>query len=590
MNTSWDLTHIYPSEEAFLEDLKVLKDEIVPALGSYQGKLGNEESLKEFLSLERKEDLVLSKLYTYASTLSDLDRKNTHSTELESKVDLVLQELIRATSFEEPEILSIGREKIDEFLKKNPECNDFSFAFQKLFDGQRHVLSLDAEKLLSNYSPILGEAGELYSVLSVADYSPKKVTLSNGEEVSVSQSNWTTLVKNAECEEDRKAIFETLYSYFDSHKTTYAEIYNLGLQSQLATMRARNYSSIPETHLDGNNVPLSVMETLFDVASKNSAPLKKYYEIRRKYLGLEKHRSYDRFIELAKSDDKFTYEEAREMFYDSIKGFSKDYQEKAREVTKEGYVDVYPASGKRTGAYSTGGSGVHPYILLNFNGELDDVFTLAHESGHSVHTLYSMEAQPLMKSNYTIFVAEIASTFNEHNLLDYLLKKGTLSKSTRIALLQKAIDEICSTFYRQALFGQYEYEIAKKVENGEPINYEVLSDKMSELYMTYFGIDIKEEVYKPLVWAYIPHLFYTPFYVYQYATSYTASMLLYKNFKEGKPGAFENHINLLKSGGSEYPIDQVKKAGVDLTSKEPYMAVVNRMKELVDELEKALND
>ncbi len=355
-------------------------------------------------------------------------------------------------------------------------------------------------------------------------------------------------------------------------------------------MRARNYSSIPETHLDGNNVPLSVMETLFDVASNNSEPLKKYYEIRRKYLKLDKHRSYDRFIELAKSDETFTYEQAREMFYDSIKSFPKDYQEKAKEVTREGYVDVYPASGKRTGAYSTGGSGVHPYILLNFNGELDDVFTLAHESGHSVHTLYSMEAQPLMKSNYTIFVAEIASTFNEHNLLDYLLKKGNLSKSSKIALLQKAIDEICSTFYRQALFGQYEYEIAKKAENGEPINHEVLSDEMAELYMKYYGIDIKEEIYKPLVWAYIPHLFYTPFYVYQYATSFTASMLLYKNVKEGKPNAFENHINLLKSGGSEYPIDQVKKAGVDLTKKEPFMAVIERMAYLVDELEKALEE
>ncbi len=590
MNTSWDLTNIYQNEEAFLKDLKILKEEIIPSLASYQNKLKDEGSLKEFLSLERKEDLILSKLYTYASTLSDLDKKNTHSNELESKVDLAVQDLIRATSFEEPEILSIGKEKIGEFLKKNPDYDDFSFAFRKLFDGQRHVLGMKEEKLLSNYSPILNEAGELYSVLSVADYSPKKITLSNGDEVTVSQSNWTTLIKNALSKEDRKAIFEALYSYFDAHKTTYAEIYNLGLQSQLATMRARNYSSIPETHLDGNNVPLSVMETLFDVASNNSEPLKKYYEIRRKYLKLDKHRSYDRFIELAKSDETFTYEQAREMFYDSIKSFPKDYQEKAKEVTREGYVDVYPASGKRTGAYSTGGSGVHPYILLNFNGELDDVFTLAHESGHSVHTLYSMEAQPLMKSNYTIFVAEIASTFNEHNLLDYLLKKGNLSKSSKIALLQKAIDEICSTFYRQALFGQYEYEIAKKAENGEPINHEVLSDEMAELYMKYYGIDIKEEIYKPLVWAYIPHLFYTPFYVYQYATSFTASMLLYKNVKEGKPNAFENHINLLKSGGSEYPIDQVKKAGVDLTKKEPFMAVIERMAYLVDELEKALEE
>ena len=590
MSYSWDLKNIYESEELFLLDLKKFKEEIIPALSSYNGKLKNEEDLKKFLALEREEDRILSKLYTYASCLSDLDKKNVHSSELESKVDLLVQDLIRATSFEEPEILALGKEKIDEFLKSNPEYDDFSFSFQKLFDGQKHVLSLEAEKLLSSYSPLLSEAGELYSTLSVADYSPKTIKLSNGKEVSISQSNWTSLIKDAENEEDRKAIFEALYSYFDAHKTTYAEIYNLGLASQLASMRTRNYLSIAETHTEGNNIPVSVMETLFEVASSNSAPLKKYYELRRKYLHLDKHRSYDRFLELAKSDKKFTYEEAKELFYDSIKSFPKDYQEKAREVTKDGFVDVFPGSGKRTGAYSTGGSGVHPYILLNFNGDLDDVFTLAHESGHSVHTLYSMESQPLMKSNYTIFVAEIASTFNEHNLLDYLLTNGDLSKNDRIALLQKAIDEICSTFYRQALFGQYEYEISKLVEKGEPINHEVLSDEMAKLYKTYYGIDIKEEVYKPLVWAYIPHLFYTPFYVYQYATSYTASMLLYKNFKEGKPNAFENHVNLLRSGGSEYPIDQVKKAGVDLTKKETFMAVIERMTQLVDRLEKELED
>lgn len=588
--TNWDLSRIYPSEEAFLADVKRLKEEVIPTLASYQGKLREEKALKEFLAYEREEDALLNKLYVFASCQSDLDKKNTHNLELLSKVDLAVQDLIRATSFEEPEILSLGKERVDAFLKRNPEFDDFSFIFEKLFRGQSHVLSAEQERLLSAYAPVLGEAGELYSTLSVGDFVPKKIVLSDGKEVSVSTANWTVLIKDAPSEEDRKRIFEALYSYFDARKSTYGEIYNLGLQSQLATMRSRNYESIADTHLYKNNVPLDVMKNLIEVASSNTAPLKKYYELRRKYLGLEKHRSYDRFLELEKSDQSFTYEEAKQLFYDSIASFPEDYQKKAREVTADGYVDVFPSSGKRSGAYSTGGGGVHPYILLNFNGELDDVFTLAHESGHSVHTLYSMEAQPLMKSNYTIFVAEIASTFNEHNLLDYLLKKGDLSKKTKIALLQKAIDEISATFYRQTLFGQYEYEISLLAEKGEPINHQVLSDKMVELYERYYGIDIREEVYKPLVWAYIPHLFYTPFYVYQYATSFTASMLLYENFKEGKEGAFENHINLLRSGGSEYPVDQVKKAGVDLTKKETFMAVIHRMEELVDALEKAMNE
>jgi SAM-dependent methyltransferase len=209
---------------------------------------------------------------------------------------------------------------------------------------------------------------------------------------------------------------------------------------------------------------------------------------------LEKFRSFDRFVQLAHSEKKYTYQEALELFYDSIKGYPEDYQKKAREATKEGYVDVYHHDGKRSGAYSSGGSDIHPFILLNFEGGLDDVFTLAHESGHSVHTLYSMEAQPIVKQGYTIFVAEIASTFNEHNLVDYLLKKGTLAKEDKIFLLQKMIDEICSTFYRQTLFAHYEYEVSLLAEKGSPINYQVLSSVMIKLYKQYYGIDISEEM------------------------------------------------------------------------------------------------
>ena len=305
---------------------------------------------------------------------------------------------------------------------------------------------------------------------------------------------------------------------------------------------------------------------------------------------MEKHHSYDRFVSLAKSEKKYTYQEARQLFFKSLEKFPSDFQKKARQVSEEGFVDVYHHAGKRTGAYSSGGEGIPPFILLNFNGELEDVFTLAHESGHSVHTLYAEEAQPIMKQDYAIFVAEIASTFNEHNLLDYLMESGTLSKNDKIALLQKSIDEIMATFYRQTLFAHYEYDIAKMAEEGKPINYQVLSDEMIKLYKTYYGIDITEERVKPLVWAYIPHLFYSPFYVYQYATSFTASMLIYKNVKEGKPHAFENYISMLKSGGSTYPIDEVKLAGVDLTKKEAFLAVTDRMAELVDELEKLLNE
>lgn len=588
MKDKWDLTKIYKDENEFFDDMKDVKERIMPSIVSLEGKLNTEEGMMKFLDLEREANAKISRLGMFVSMRSDLDKRNVENASDLSKVELLIHEFVSSTSFADPEILKLGKEYVDEFFSKHEEYKDFDYIYDKLFRSQKFVLPALQEKLLSYYSPLQDAGSTLYSQLSVSDYMPKKVTLKDGQEVEVNQANWTTLVGNAKCEEDRQAIFESLYSWYEEHKNVYGEIYNVTLQSQLAEMKARGYSSILQEHLYNNNIPESVFHNLIEVASTHAEPLHKYLEIRRKYLGLEKHRSYDRFVQLAKSEKTYTYEEAKELFFKSIEKFPQDFQNKAHEVSSEGYVDVYHTLGKRTGAYSSGGENIHPFILLNFNGELDDVFTLAHESGHSIHTLYSEESQPLMKQSYTIFVAEIASTFNEHNLLDYLMESGTLSKNDKIALLQKSIDEIMSTFYRQTLFGHFEYNVSKMVENGSPINYQALCNEMIKLYKTYYGIDISEEKVKPFVWAYIPHLFYTPFYVYQYATSFTASMLIYENVKANKENAFDNYIKMLRSGGSTYPIDEVKIAGIDLTKKESFLAVVDRMTELVDELEKLL--
>lgn len=591
MSTSWDLTKLFKTQDEFEKELAWIKDEAVPALLTFQGKLGTEEGLIGYLELNREIEKRGTLVYEYASLRSDLDKRNTTNAQDLARVRLVFNDLGANSSYADPEILALGKEYMDTFFKNHPDYKDFEFGFTKLFNQEQFVMSGEKELLMSNYSSLSRTGSNLYSALTVADGKAKKITLSDGSEVEVGQSNWTSLVEEAKCEEDRKAIFEALYSYYYDRRNAYGQIYAAVLDAQMAEMKSRGFGSILEELLLRNNIPTSVFLNLIDVASNNSAALKKYYEIKRKYLGLEKFRSYDRFIQLAKSEKKYTYEEAKATFIDSLnKYYSDDYKAKANKVISDGFVDVYPAPGKRSGAYSSGGGDVPPFILLNYNGGLDDVFTLAHEAGHSVHTSYSIEAQPVMNQGYTIFVAEIASTFNEHNLLDYFMEKGDISKQDKIFLLQKAIDEICATFYRQTLFGHYEYNISKKVENGEPIDHEVLSNEMTQLYKTYYGIDISEEIYKPLVWAYIPHLFYTPFYVYQYATSYTASMLIYENVKNGKEGAFDSFVNMLKKGGSEYPIDEVKAAGVDLTTKEPFLAVTRRMEYLVDELEKLLTE
>ena len=586
--TSWDLSPLFHSNEEAEAALLSFKAQI-EATAAYQGKLHDEEALAAYLRLDKEATLVLVRLYYYAEMLSDLNKKDVANAELLSKVELANNAYGSANSFFQPELIALGKEKVDAFLAKYPEFAELSFTFRKIFDQTDHVLPANQEALVSHFSPLLNEGGTLYSQLTVADGSPKEIVLSDGNKVTVSQSNWTMLIEEAKTPEDRQAIFEALYSYYDAHKSTYGEIYNITLQAQLATMRARGYSSILESHLHHNNIPVSVFHNLVGVASEGSEPLKKYIRLRAKALGLAKHRSYDRFLQLAHSDKKFEYEQAKEIFFSSIRRFPETFQEKAREVLKDGYVDVYPKEGKRSGAYSNGGFDLHPYILLNYVGKLDDVFTLAHEAGHSIHTLFAEEAQPTLAQNYTIFVAEIASTFNEHNLLDYLLKSGELDRNDRIFLLQKAIDEIVGTFYRQTLFGHYEFLMAEKAERGEPINHQVASETMKDLYRQYYGIEIEEEKLKPLVWAYIPHLFYTPFYVYQYATSFTSSMLIYQRVNAGEEGAFESYLNLLRSGGSAYPVDQVKQAGVDLTTKEPFLAVTKRMAELVDKLEKELD-
>jgi oligoendopeptidase F len=277
------------------------------------------------------------------------------------------------------------------------------------------------------------------------------------------------------------------------------------------------------------------------------------------------------------------------LFFEAIAHMSEEFTSHQKEALKDGFVDAYPTDGKRTGAYSSGFYGFHPYILLNHDDTLDAVFTLAHEAGHSAHTIFSNENQPMPTSDYTIFVAEIASTFNEHILLDYLLSKAT-TKTQKIDLLEKAIDGIMATFFRQTLFATYEYEANQLVEKGVPITDQSLSKIMIDLYKHYYDLDITEENGKQYVWAYIPHLYYTPFYVYQYSTSYSASLKIYDNVKTNQPNAMENFIGLLKSGGSDFPVNQAAKAGADLTNKETFMAVIKRFNSLIDQLEKVLEE
>lgn len=584
----WDLTYLFKTEEEYEKAFEELQP-YAEKLAAYNGKLADEKSFVEYNLLSKEFSIKLEKVYQYGSLKSDLNKKNVENASKVARMMIFFQKVNQLLSFAEPEILSIGKDTIMGFIDNNKELEEFRFDFEKTFKNAEHILDANSEKLMSYFRPV-SAGGNLYSSLAVADGKSAEATLSNGEKITVTQGNWRSLIMKTKNADDRKNIFEALYKTYDDHKNIYANIYDSVLQSDKAYAKARNYDSILDSYLSRNNIPTSVYKTLVEVASTENASLKKYFELRKKYLGLDRHYTYDRFLELASSDKEYSYNEARNIFFEAIKNFPSDFQDLAHEALKDGFVDVYEQDGKRTGAYSSGVINSHPYILLNYSNTLDDVFTVAHEAGHSIHTMYAASAQPPMLQNYTIFVAEIASTFNEHVLLDYFMASSDTTKEEKIMLLQKAIDEIVGTFYRQTLFADYELRAHEMVEKGMPINYEVLSNIMKELYNQYYGFDLNEEKYKEFVWAYIPHLFYTPFYVYQYATSFAASFKLYKEVKEATPGAFDKYTSLLKSGGSKYPVDQAKEAGVDFTKRETFMAVIERMDMLVNELEKLLNE
>ena len=585
----WDLTYLFKTQEDFLKALDELPT-YLDKLASYKGKLANEKDFVNLILLEDELEEKLSRVFQYIHLKSDLNKKDVESASLLQKAYMFLNNLSQVTAFESPEILAIGEEKVLSFVDNNECIKSHRFDMVKLFHMNEHILNENNEKLLSYFGPINRAASDLYSALAVEDGSAKKITLSNNEEVYVTQGNWRALICDVNNAEDRKKVFHAIFDYYAEHKNTFAKIYALSYQKDFANIKARNFSSILESYLFRNNIPVAVYENLVDVASNNNASLKKYFELRKKYLNLDEHYSYDRFIQLATSDKKYSYQEAKELFFASIAHLPAHFVEKAHEVLKDGFVDVYESDGKRSGAYSSSQANLHPYILLNYSDTLDDVFTVAHEAGHSIHSMYAMESQPANLQGYTIFVAEIASTFNEHVLLDHLLKSSKLSKNEKIMLLQKQIDEIMSTFYRQTLFGHFELEVSRLVEKQQPLNHEVLSNIMIDLYQRYYGIDITKEEVKQYVWAYIPHLYYTPFYVYQYATSFASSFALYEKVKNGNEQDFENYVNLLRSGGSKYPIQQTIEAGIDLTNKETFMAVVHRMDDLVNQLEELLGE
>lgn len=582
----WNLSTLYKDESCWYTDIDISK-KMIKDISSTKGLLCTEEGFVKMAKIQISITLVLYKIYLYAHLKSDQNKKNIDNAKLKQTSDLLINSYIQETSWIIPEQIKIGKEKILKFIDNNKIIEQYRFPTISLFHTKAHTLNEKSEWLIANFQSITS-GDELYSSLAVSDNIDNDVILSNGKKRKITAGTYRSMLSDLKNQNDRKIVFEAIFKKYEKNKNTYASIYSNVLKKDFAIAKARNYKSSIDSFLFQDDIPISVYKSLIDVAKDNSYIVKKYINLRKKHLNIDDYHTYDRFVPLSFSDKKYSYNEAKNIFFESIKHLPEEFKKNQYKALEDGYVDIYERDGKRTGAYSSSVYPIHPFILLNFDKTLNSVFTLAHEAGHSAHSIFANEAQKLMTSDYKIFVAEIASTFNEHILLDYLVKK-TDSKSEKIALLEKAIEDILSTFYRQTLFANYELLAHELVEKERPITEETLSNIMISLYDSYYGINIKNEKYKQYIWAYIPHFFYSPFYVYQYATCFSASLKIYSDVKRNKPKAIDNYLNLLKAGNSDFPIDLIKKAGIDLTSKSSFIAVINRLKELIDLLEIELN-
>ena len=582
----WNLSDIYENYSAWEKDFEKV-GELKGELAKFKGQFGNEGKLLEFFQKQEEMDKISYKLYRYPQLARDLNSSDKEAVEHLQKVQFLFAEISTELSWVNSELVD-NRENIEKWIEKK-EFDDYRFGLKNLFRLQKHILEEKESKLLSYYSSFFSAPRSIYSEVTVTDVEWPQVTLSSGEKVDVTPANYSKILSTNRNQEDRKLMFQTFYTIYEKKKNTIAAIYNSILQKGIASKKAYNYDSFLLSHLESDNIPEEIYLNLVNTAKNNTKPLQRYLKLRKKILGLEKYYNFDGSINLIEFDKEYEYDDAKEIVLNSVAPLGKDYVEKMKKAISEGWLDVFEAKGKRTGAYSAGVYGVHPYMLLNYNKTLDSVFTLAHELGHTLHTLYSDENQPFSMADYTIFVAEVASTFNERLLLDYMLE-NTNDPKERIALLEQEIGNIVGTFYFQALLADYEYQAHKLAEAGEPITAEVLSKIMEDLFDKYYGDIIEKDELIYIFWARVPHFFNSPFYVYQYATCFASSAILYEKMinssdESKRKETLDKYIQLLSSGGNDFPMEQLKKAGVDLSKIETIEAVARQFDLLLDKLE-----
>jgi oligoendopeptidase F len=584
----WNLADIFPDWPAW-EAGCVELETAIETVSALQGTLGRgPERLLAALRAADHLGQMAYKVYYYSALMHDEDQRDNDVNAKKQRVQVLLARWAQATSWFNPELLRVPIETVREWLDTHGDLALYRFAIEDLYRQQEHVLDEDGERLLALANRFESTPHETYEALSTADIKWPTITLASGEPVEVTYGQYRAILATNRVQADRAAAFTALHETFAQHANTYAALYNGVLQRDLFGSKARHYKTTLDGALFGNDIPLSVVENLVETTKAHAEPLRRYEWFRRRALGLESYHAYDGAIPVVEFDRRYAYDEVIDWIVESVRPLGEDYESRVRKAFGGRWVDVYESPGKRSGAYSAPVYGVHPYMLLNWNATLDAVFTLSHEMGHSMHTLYSHESQPFVYSGYTIFVAEVPSTLSEALLLDYMLAR-TEDPRERIVLLQHAIDELVGTFYTQVMFADFELQAHRLVEGGEPVTADALGDLYEGLLKAYHGDALDYDDLSRVTWARIPHFYNSPYYVYQYATCYASTARLVKGITGGTPedrcGAVGRYLELLRAGGSDHPMKLLARAGVDLREPATIMAVVEHLDGLVTRLE-----
>jgi oligoendopeptidase F len=585
----WDLTPLYKDEAAF----KAAKDRLaadLPKLAQYRGRLGESAAtLRQALELHTGLEAEYSRLATYAMLASDVDTRNAAALERSQEMDMLASELSNASSYIDPELLAVGEAKVRAFLDSEPGLAVYRFPILDTLRNAPHTLGTEAEAVLASAGMITDTPSSFYGILANADLPWPTIKLSDGTEVRLDQAGYTHY-RTVGNRVDRQAVFAAFWGKMKEYERTFG----VALFSQVKTdwfrARVRKYPNSLASALAADNIPESVYRTLLAETNANLPTLHRYFKLRGRMLGISDLRYWDIYPPMVGLEKTFTYEQAKQLAISAVRPLGADYAAEFANNLNGRCTHVYPQQGKRSGAYQIGDvRDVHPYVLLNHNDDYESVSTIAHEWGHGMHSVLANRAQPAPLAGYSTFIAEIASTLNEALLVDRMIQNAA-NDDERLYYLGSALEQLRGAFFRQAMFAEFELRIHEQVEQGDALSGEAFTRIYADILRRYHGDAegvLKIDDLVTVEWAFIPH-FYRGFYVYQYATSIAAAQAFATRILAGEPGAVDTYLGMLKAGGSDYPYELVKKAGVDLATPEPYRALVKRMNGIMDQIEDIL--